>query len=100
MIVSLAFALRPMARFARCDVRLGAAVFVESDETTMLQNQPRLESFRRLLLQIGGANIARVIAPPSSRDPDLGPASGRRLGRRVLKALQVPGSVICSCQHF
>jgi hypothetical protein len=48
-----------MARSARCDVRREAAVFVESDETTVLNNQLcRLEAFRRLLLQIGGANIA------------------------------------------
>jgi hypothetical protein len=48
-----------MARSARCDVRREAAVFVGSDETTILDNQLCcLEAFRRLLLQIGGANIA------------------------------------------
>jgi hypothetical protein len=36
----------------------GAAVFVESDETTVSENQLILDAFRRLLLQIGGANIA------------------------------------------
>jgi hypothetical protein len=51
-----------IARFARCDVRRGAAVFVRSDETTALENQLCLDSFRRLLLQIGGANIAARIA--------------------------------------
>jgi len=48
-----------MARSARCDVRRVATVFVRSDETIVLDNQPLfLEAFRRLLLQIGGANIA------------------------------------------
>src|SRR5262245_11093590 len=35
-----------------------AAVFVGSDETIVLENQLCLEAFRRLLLQIGGANSA------------------------------------------
>jgi hypothetical protein len=49
-----------MARCARCDVRRGAAVFVRSDETICVAgNRLCLESFRRLLLQSGGANIAR-----------------------------------------
>ena len=48
-----------MARFARCDVRREAAVFVGSDEAIMSVNQHLLlEAFRRFLLQIGGANIA------------------------------------------
>jgi hypothetical protein len=47
-----------MARSARCDVRRGAAVFVGSDKTIVSENCSVLESFRRLLLQIGGANIA------------------------------------------
>jgi 23S rRNA G2445 N2-methylase RlmL len=47
-----------MARSARCDVRRGAAVFVESDEMTVPKYQLWSRSFRRLLLQIGGANIA------------------------------------------
>jgi len=46
-----------LARSARCDVRWGAAVFVESDETFALE-QLDLNAFRRLLLQIGGAHIA------------------------------------------
>jgi hypothetical protein len=48
-----------MARFARCDVRREAAVFVGSDETVLRRriSFPR-DAFRRLLLQIGGANIA------------------------------------------
>jgi hypothetical protein len=36
----------------------GAAVFVESDETSCLRISSVLKAFRRLLLQIGGANIA------------------------------------------
>ena len=59
-----------MARSARCDVRRGAAVFVESDETTIFSDLSSvLDSFRRLLLQIGGANIAgagRASSPPTS----------------------------------
>jgi hypothetical protein len=47
-----------MARSARCDIRRGAAVFVESDETTVSEKQLCSHGFRRLLLQIGGANIA------------------------------------------
>ena len=46
-----------MARSARCDVRRGAAVFVDSDENA-LRISSALDGFRRLLLQIGGANIA------------------------------------------
>jgi hypothetical protein len=46
--------LAPLA----CDVRQGAAVFVESDETSVSENQLCFDSFRRLLLQIGGANIS------------------------------------------
>ncbi len=48
----------PMARCARCDVRWRAAVFVEPDETTAFVRLLRPHAFRRLLLQIGGANIA------------------------------------------
>jgi hypothetical protein len=51
-----------MARCARCDIRQEAAVFVGSDETTVSENQLCLDVFRRLLLQIGGANIAPRIA--------------------------------------
>jgi hypothetical protein len=47
-----------MPRFARCDVRWGAAVFVGSDDTIMAQISSVLGACRRLLLQIGGANIA------------------------------------------
>jgi hypothetical protein len=47
-----------MPRFARCNVRWGAAVFVGSDETIVSQISSLLEAFHRLLLQIGGANIA------------------------------------------
>jgi hypothetical protein len=36
----------------------GAAVFVGSAETIMSVSSSVLEAFRRLLLQIGGANIA------------------------------------------
>jgi hypothetical protein len=37
----------------------GAAVFVGSDETMIaLENQPRIEALRRLLMRLGGANIA------------------------------------------
>jgi hypothetical protein len=65
---SLAFARCPMARSARCDVRWKAAVFVEPDETTVSEgSSPLSYAFRRLLLQIGGANIAAArIAPLSS----------------------------------
>jgi hypothetical protein len=58
-----------MARSARCDVRWVAAVFVESDETIVSQISSVLDAFRRLLLQIGGANIAgadRASWPPTS----------------------------------
>jgi L-rhamnose isomerase len=37
---------------------LGAAVFVGSDETIVLEYQSYSTAFRRLLLQIGGTNIA------------------------------------------
>ena len=50
--------LCPMARSARCDVRPGAAVFVASDETLFWRVSSVFDPFRRLLLQIGGANIA------------------------------------------
>jgi hypothetical protein len=58
-----------MARFARRDVRQGAAVFVGSDETTIHEDSSVLEGFSRLLLQIGGANITsadRAWQPPTS----------------------------------
>jgi hypothetical protein len=38
-------------------------VFVESDETTVTQNQLFLDGFRRLRLQIGGAKIAGADRP-------------------------------------
>jgi hypothetical protein len=47
-----------MARSARCDVRLEAAVFVGSDGTIVPENQLLFLPVRRLRLQIGGANIA------------------------------------------
>jgi hypothetical protein len=47
-----------MARWRSLRCSPGAAVFVESDETTRIGNHSALVSFRRLLLQIGGANIA------------------------------------------
>jgi hypothetical protein len=48
-----------LARSARRDVRREAAVFVGSDETILLGKVGSvLDAFRRLLLQIGGANIA------------------------------------------
>jgi len=43
---------------ARCDVRWQAAVFVEPDETTSHEDLLGSHGFRRLLLKIGGANIA------------------------------------------
>ena len=55
-----------MARSARCDVPLEAAVFVGSDETIVSEHQLLLDAFRRLVLQIGGANIAsadRAVEP-------------------------------------
>jgi hypothetical protein len=58
-----------MARSARCDVRPGAAVFVASDETLFWRVASVFDPFRRLLLQIGGANIAgadRALLPPTS----------------------------------
>jgi hypothetical protein len=50
----LASSLRPIACSARCDVRVAAAVLVESDETTVAIAQLCFDGFRRLLLQIGG----------------------------------------------
>jgi hypothetical protein len=47
-----------MARSARCDVRWNAAVFVKADEMTVPADLLQSHAFRRLLLQIGGANIA------------------------------------------
>jgi hypothetical protein len=58
-----------MARSARCVVRWGAAAFVGPDETTIHENRSVTDGFRRLLLQIGGANIAnadRALSPPTS----------------------------------
>ena len=56
---------------ARCDVRWKAAVFVESDETTVSGGSfSSRYAFRRPLLQIGGANIAargsRASSSPTS----------------------------------
>jgi hypothetical protein len=48
---------------ARCDVRQEAAVFVGSDETAVSDNQLCFDAFPRLLLQIGGANIAGSTRP-------------------------------------
>jgi hypothetical protein len=46
----------------------GAAVFVGSDETMIaLENQPRIEALRRLLLRLGGANIASADRAPELR---------------------------------
>jgi hypothetical protein len=49
---------------------LGAAAFVGSDERILAQIGSVLEAFRRLLLQIGGANIAGAdrawLSPTSS----------------------------------
>jgi hypothetical protein len=43
-----------------------AAVFVGSDETTVSETELCFEAFRRLLLQIGGANIAgAILASPA-----------------------------------
>jgi hypothetical protein len=47
-----------MARSARCEVRRRAAVFVEPDEATVSDDHLPSQAFRRLLPQIGGANIA------------------------------------------
>ena len=54
-------------RSLRCS--LGAAVFVEADKRLFQRTSSALEAFRRLLLQIGGANIA---------------GRGSRLGARLL----------------
>jgi hypothetical protein len=65
--VGLLHSLRSLclkARSARCDVRWGAAVFVESDETTLSENQ----------LCSGGVSSA----PPADR------RRGSRLGARLL----------------
>jgi len=57
--------IAPLAALAvpDCSLRslrysLGAAVFVGSDETIVSKSGSLLDAFRRLLLQIGGANIA------------------------------------------
>jgi hypothetical protein len=58
-----------MARCARGDVRRIAAVFVGSDEKLSRRISSARDAFRRLLLQIGGANIAgadRAWQPPTS----------------------------------
>jgi len=47
-----------MGRYARDDARRIAAVFVESDETIVAENQLCPRRVRRLLLQIGGTNMA------------------------------------------
>jgi hypothetical protein len=47
-----------MARSARRDVRLRAAVFVEPAEMTVLEDHLQSHALRRHFLQIGGANIA------------------------------------------
>jgi hypothetical protein len=59
-------ARRPIARSARCDVRWRAAVFVEANETPFSDDHLHSQAFRRLLLQIGGANIAAARIAPSS----------------------------------
>ena len=66
LIAPLAFARRPMAGSARCDVRWQAAVFVEPDETTVSEDLLHPDAFRRPLLQIGGANLAAARIAPSS----------------------------------
>ena len=53
-------------RSLRCS--LGAAVFVEADKRLFQRTSSALDAFRRLLLQIGGANIA-------GRDPGLIPVA-------------------------
>jgi hypothetical protein len=53
------------ALVARCDVRWRAAVFVEPDETTVSEDLLQSHEFRRLLLQIGGPNIAAARIAPS-----------------------------------
>jgi hypothetical protein len=58
LIAPLAAARCAYGRCARCDVRWGAAVFVGSDETIVSDSSLCFEAFRRLRLQIGGANIA------------------------------------------
>jgi hypothetical protein len=58
LIAWLASSLCPIARSARCDIRRESTVFVGPDETMASQIGSVLDAFRRLLLQIGGANIA------------------------------------------
>jgi hypothetical protein len=70
--VGLLHSLRSLclkARSARCDVRWGAAVFVESDETTLSENQ----------LCSGGVSSA----PPADRRREHR-GRGSRLGARLL----------------
>jgi hypothetical protein len=84
-----------MARSARCDVRREAAVFVGSDETILPDNPLCHDAFRRLLLQIGGANIVgadRAWNPPTSSSfgdekacPSLLLSSARRSAIRSLQ---------------
>jgi hypothetical protein len=47
-----------MARYARYDVRRAVAVFVESDERIVAENQLCPRHVSSAPLQIGGANIA------------------------------------------
>ena len=74
-----------MARSARCDVRWRAAVFVESDETTGSEDLHQSHAFRRLLLQIGGANIA------AARSELINSALGRQLIGRNHDGRGCPG---------
>src|SRR4029450_5643821 len=77
-----------MARRARRDVRWVAAVFVGPDETSVSENQLCLEAFRRLLLQIGGANIAgadRALKPPTSSSL----ADKKRVGSLLLSTAAI-----------
>jgi len=75
-----------MARFARCDVRREAAVFVGSDEDGRVGESAHFsDAFRRLLLQIGGANIASA----DRADEPLSSASlgdGKRVSSLVLRS--------------
>ena len=70
--VELPHSLRSLClidRIARCDLRREAAVFGGSDETIVVESALFSTTFRRLLLQIGGANIAgadRAGHPPTS----------------------------------
>jgi hypothetical protein len=68
----------------RCS--LEAAVFVESDETTVSESQLGFCTLRRLLLQLGGANIAgtdRAVeaAPFLTRSQPAMPSEAGLLGR-------------------